>query len=339
MKVGIVGIGVIGSRHAANLARRGDVRIAAVCGRDEARTAAFAATYGAQPFTDCEAMLEAAPLDALFVCTPPGVRLGPIAAAARRGIPCFIEKPPARSIAEAEEIAALLRDSGIVHSVGFMYRYTGAAARARQLILDAGAPVPIVRSVHVCGAGLPEAPTPRWLLDKARSGGPLFDQAIHLIDASRYIAGANGGAVRELHAFGANVQRPKSADYTVEDNFVVNLAYDAGTVQTHTHSWGIARPQVEIELLGRDYRLIVDLTRLGSRLYGEFRGEQIDERFEGENMYAAEADAFLEAVRTGDTSGIRSSYEDAAASLALVVKANESADAGRAIRLTEGAPG
>ncbi|MDI4650079.1 Gfo/Idh/MocA family protein [Cohnella hashimotonis] len=333
MNIGIIGIGVIGLRHIGNLVKRDDVRIAAVCGTDADKTARIAGEYGAEPFTDYRLLFERTPLDAVFVCTPPGVRKGPIHEAAQRGIACFVEKPPARSVSEAEEIAAIVRESGIVCAVGFMYRYAGAVAAARELIARSGAPVPIVRSVHACAAGLPEAPTPRWLLDKAKSGGPMFDQAIHLIDAARYIAGAQGGEVEAIHAFGANVQRPKSADYTVEDNFVVNLAYAHGTVQTHTHSWGVERPRVEIELLGRDYRLTVDLSRLGSRLYGDFRGEEVSAHFPEENMYVDEAAAFLEAARSGDPSGIRSSYADAARSLELVVRANESADEGRAIRL------
>jgi predicted dehydrogenase len=30
---------------------------------------------------------------------------------------------------------------------------------------------------------------PRWFFDKARSGGPIFDQAIHMLDACRYLIG------------------------------------------------------------------------------------------------------------------------------------------------------
>ncbi|WP_217595122.1 Gfo/Idh/MocA family protein [Cohnella sp. GbtcB17] len=333
MNIGVIGAGVIGKRHMGNLAKRDDVRIAAVCGTDAGKTDSVAAEYGAESLTDYGQLFERVPLDAVFVCTPPGVRLGPIREAARRGIACFVEKPPARSVREAQEIEAIVRESGIVCSVGFMYRYAGAVAKARELILGSGGPVPIVRSVHVCAAGLPEAPTPRWLLDKANSGGPMFDQAIHLIDAARYIVGAQSGEVEAIHAFGANAQRPKSVDYTVEDNFVVNLAYARGTVQTHTHSWGVEKPRVEIELLGRDYRLTVDLSRLGSRLYGDFRGEEVSMHFPDENMYADEAAAFLAAARSGDRSSIRSSYADAARSLELVVRANESADEGRSIRL------
>ncbi|MHA6484886.1 Gfo/Idh/MocA family protein [Paenibacillus sp. strain BS8-2] len=326
MRVGVIGIGVIGKRHINNLINIEGVKITAVCGRDEEKTKAIAREFEAQPFTDYQELFDQTELDAVFICTPPGVRTGPIAEAAARGIPCFIEKPPAKTMQEAEEIEMLLRNSGIIHSVGFMYRYAGAVCKARELVEASGGPVPIVRSIHVCGAGLLHATTPRWLYNKSLSGGPIFDQAIHLLDASRYVSGSSGGTVSGIHAFGSNVQRPKSDFFTVEENFIVNLAYSSGTIHTHTHSWGIAESQVKIELLSDDYRLLVDLTTLGSRLHGTYKGQEISFHDADENMYAEEVSVFVDAVRTGDPSAIRSSYADAAVSLGLVIKASESAD-------------
>lgn len=333
MRIGIIGFGVIGSRHMKNLVNIAGVKIAAVCGSNEAKTAAIAGEYGAEPFTDYKQLFEQTPLDAVFICTPPGLRKEPIAEAAARGIPCFIEKPPAKTMQEAEEITEIVQKSGIIHSVGFMYRYTGAVSKAKELIEASGSPVPIVRSIHVCGAGLIQATTPRWLYNKSLSGGPLFDQAIHLVDAARYVAGSRVGTVSDIHAFGSNVQRPKSEEFTVEENFIVNLAYTSGTIHTHTHSWGIAESQAKIELLSDDYRLLVDLTQLGSRLQGSYKGEEISLHYADENMYAEEAAVFLEAVRTGNPTLIRSSYADAAVSLGLVIKANESVDRRQAISL------
>jgi len=333
MKIGVIGVGVIGQRHLKHLAAHGDVEIAAVCGASEERAADVAREYGAEPYTDYKLLFERTPLDAAFVCTPPGLRKGPVAEAAARGVACFIEKPPARTLEEASDIADIVRNSGIVHSVGFMYRYTGAVSKAKALVEADGRTVPIARSIHVCGAGLIGAKTPKWLFDKSLSGGPLFDQAIHLMDATRYLVGKSAGEATGIHAFGGNVRRPKSDEFTVEENFVVNVSYGSGTIHAHTHSWGIADSQAKIELLSDDYRLLVDLTRLGSRLSGHYKGEEISYHYEDENMYAEEVGVFLDAVRTGDSSLIRSSYEDAARSLELVVRANESADGRRSLTL------
>lgn len=333
MRIGVIGAGVIGKRHLGNLVAQPDVQIAAICGRDAAKTAEVAAQYGAQAFTDYQEMFVKTELDAVFICTPPGLRAAPVAEAADRGIACFIEKPPAKSLDEAREIADIVKNSGIIHSVGFMYRYTGAAQKAKELIESTGRPVPIIRSIHVCGAGLIDAPTPRWLWQKELSQGPLFDQGIHLMDATRFVAGVHSGDVTRIHAFGGNVQRPKDAAFTVEENFIVNLSYSSGTIHTHTHSWGIAEPQVIIELLSPEYRLLVDLTRLGSKLTGNFRGEELSFHYADENMYANEVQVFLEAVRTNNQSIVHSAYADAAQSLALVIKANESVDSGSALLL------
>src|SRR5205085_9913225 len=82
LRVGIVGAGWIAGSHAAVLSARDDVVIAAVCDTDTARAAALAAPSGAAVFGDWSAMLDAAALDAVWVCTPPRAHAGPAIAAA-----------------------------------------------------------------------------------------------------------------------------------------------------------------------------------------------------------------------------------------------------------------
>ncbi|MNC49412.1 hypothetical protein D3C81_2051380 [compost metagenome] len=53
------------------------------------------------------------------------------------------------------------------------------------------------------------------------------------------------------------------------------------------------------------------------------------------NPYVAETEAFLHALRTGDTSGIRSSYADAIKTQRVTTAALESARSGKAIRIQE----
>ena len=54
----IVGAGFMGSAHAGNYAALGDrVRVKAVCGRSPERAARVAATVGAEPTVDLDAVL------------------------------------------------------------------------------------------------------------------------------------------------------------------------------------------------------------------------------------------------------------------------------------------
>ncbi len=51
------------------------------------------------------------------------------------------------------------------------------------------------------------------------------------------------------------------------------------------------------------------------------------------NAFQAENQAFINAIRTGDTSGIRSDYEDGMRTLAVTLAANEAARTGKPVRL------
>jgi predicted dehydrogenase len=334
LRVGVIGTGGIASKHLHTLSQQKDIQIAALCDIDEAKVKSAAEKNGAAVYTDCVTMFEQTELDFVLVCTPPGFRLQPVKEAASRGIACFIEKPPAFDLEDARQMKQVIEESGIIAGVGFMYRYAGAIQKAKELI--GGQPVPIVRSVFVCGVALiPD--WPRWFFNKSISGGPILDQAIHILDSSRYLVKDAAGDVEQIQCFGSNVTIPKEGDFTIEDSHVVNLRYGKGTVQSHTHSWAVTQNQVKIELISKDYHLIVDLApETGhhcSTLKGHFKNEPVLFDFSDEDFYVTEMETFLKAVRTKNQSLIRSPYADAAKTLEVVHSANRSAEEGSIIKL------
>ena len=97
--------------------------------------AAKAATYGAQAYTDWEKIFEEVEdLGAILICTPPVLRKPVIQAAVQYNVPFLCEKPPAQSLQEAREIVALLRNTGLIHSVGFNQRYAPSVDRCLELL-------------------------------------------------------------------------------------------------------------------------------------------------------------------------------------------------------------
>jgi predicted dehydrogenase len=326
-RIGVIGTGGIASRHLVNCSKMDNVHISALCDIDEPKVKETASQYGAAAYTDYQKMLDEAELDLLLICTPPGFRIPAVEAAAARGIACFIEKPPAIDLKEAQQITDIIAKSGIIAGVGFMYRYAGAVQKAKELI--AGMPVPIIRSVFVCGVAL-NPDWPRWFFNKSISGGPILDQAIHILDSSRYIAREFAGDITEIHAFGSNVTIPMEGDFSIEDSHVLNLRYDRGTIQSHTHSWAIKSTQVTIELLSNDFQLNINLNpepgHHRSLLTGQVNKERVHFDFTDEDFYVTEMNAFIDAVRSKDQSLIRSPYADAAQTLQVVFSANQSVE-------------
>jgi myo-inositol 2-dehydrogenase / D-chiro-inositol 1-dehydrogenase len=139
LRAGLIGAGWIGRRHAGVLGRRDDVLVAAVCDQDEARAAGVAAGSVATVFTDWQQMLDSTALDAVWVCTPPLAHAAPAIAVLERGIALFLEKPVARSLADAGVISAAAARSAAVCAVG--YQWCAAAPLPGLRAALAGKPV------------------------------------------------------------------------------------------------------------------------------------------------------------------------------------------------------
>src|SRR5947209_2120961 len=122
LRAGIIGAGWIGQRHAQTLAARADVAVIAVCDVDAGRAAQVANPSGADAFSDWREMLDSAPLDALWICTPPRAHAEPAVAALDRGLPLYLEKPIARSLDDAAQIVAAATRGNAVCAVGYQWR-------------------------------------------------------------------------------------------------------------------------------------------------------------------------------------------------------------------------
>ncbi|HXO08142.1 MAG TPA: Gfo/Idh/MocA family oxidoreductase, partial [Solirubrobacteraceae bacterium] len=100
LKVGIIGGGWIARRHVPAIDAAPEVELVAACDADVERAHAIADPRGAHAYQDWRELLEREQLDAIWVCTPPGVHREPTVAALERGVHVFLEKPLARSAAD-----------------------------------------------------------------------------------------------------------------------------------------------------------------------------------------------------------------------------------------------
>jgi predicted dehydrogenase len=152
--MGVVGLGAVAQAvHLPLLAKHPSLfRVAAVCDLSPSTCASLGERFGvdgAGRFGSAEAMLDAARLDAVAILTP-GSHGELAAAAARRGLAVFCEKPLAYTRAEADELAALEPRL----QLGYMKLYDPAVERARALLADRPAP----RSIEVTVLHPPDAP-------------------------------------------------------------------------------------------------------------------------------------------------------------------------------------
>jgi len=314
IRIGIIGAGGIGIKHLNDLKTIGRTEIKAICDIDEQKAKSAQETFGGETYLDFIKMLDAQALDAVLICTPQTVRYAPIKEAAVRGIPIFCEKPPAFSLDDARRVEQVLKEAPVINSVGFMWRYNRIMDRAKDLIK--GHTVSLMRSALLCDAALNPS-LPRWFLLKERSGGPLLDQAIHLLDASRYIL----GDIAYVQSFGNNLVLPKTGEVTVEDSHSLNLRFASGTIGNHLHSWSHRGWVARIELYGNDIALTLDYA--ANSIYGNIKETRVQEKM-SDDPYITELERFLDAVERKDQTILRSPYADAVKTLAVAIAANKS---------------
>lgn len=172
-RVGIVGCGLIGRKH-AEVFRECGHRVTAVADPVAANATALADATGARAYLDPLDMLSREALDIVSVCSPPADHPAAVIAAARRGIQVFCEKPMALTLAEARDMFRACQTAGVALGIGFKLRYEAAFRGAKGLIAEGviGSP----RLVYVTYF----QPKPRisWYLDV----GTLRDTLVHAID-------------------------------------------------------------------------------------------------------------------------------------------------------------
>jgi predicted dehydrogenase len=227
LRVGILGAGWMGGVHARCLSRVPRARVTAVCSRPLSTAEELAAGL-AEPrprvFVDLRTMLDATPLDALYICLPPFAHNGQLELAASRGIHVFVEKPIALSEARARSMADAARSAGIVTQVGYHMRFGGAVRRLAAMIEDgtAGRPT-LFDGRYECNAL--HGP---WWRDRRRSGGQVFEQAIHLYNLAAYFL----GKPVTVCGFAANLCHRATEGYTVEDTSAAAIRFASGALAT-----------------------------------------------------------------------------------------------------------
>jgi predicted dehydrogenase len=287
--VGLLGPAGIGQAHAHayTLVRQvlwppvGVPRLVAVCGRARGRAELTRARYGFERASDRWQDLVTDPaVQVLDNCAPNHLHLEPCLAAIRAGKHVFCEKPLGRSAAEARELRDAAARAGVVHMVGFNYRFLPAVQLARRLI-DEGR----VGRIHHFRARFadasfldPGAPF-TWHQDAEAAGSnALLDLGSHLIDLGRFLVGepaAVGGATATFtpERFDPVTGRPRQVE--TEDAFEATVEFANGALGSlaGTNMAAGRRAHMTFELNGSGGTVVFDLERLNS-LWVHFLGER-----------------------------------------------------------------
>ena len=103
MKIGLIGLGRIGTYHAGNLVDLDEVEQLVVTDAVPAAVASAVERFGATPADSVESLLGA--VDAVMITAPTSLHLGLIQQAVAAGLPTFCEKPVAEDPYAARDLS------------------------------------------------------------------------------------------------------------------------------------------------------------------------------------------------------------------------------------------
>ncbi|GAA3723067.1 hypothetical protein GCM10022268_34080 [Sphingomonas cynarae] len=318
-RIGFIGAGGIAHRHFGVLEQFEDVAIVAIADVDGARADEAAARFGAQAFTDIDAMLDTVEVDALYICVPPFAHGAPERAAIARGLPFFVEKPVALDIATADAIAAEVAAADLVTAVGYHWRYLDTVDEVRGLLAHNPARL-------MSGYWLDSTPPPQWWWHEDQSGGQMVEQTTHLIDLARYLAGdvtrvfGLAGHTDRADFHGLDVPTASTASLQFASGAIANFASTCLLGWNHRVGLHLFGDRLAVEITDRE--LMVDVG------HGRpVRGTQ------GDPVWHEDRD-FIDAVQ-GKENRIRCPYADAVETHRVALAIGESARTGAAIMLEE----
>ncbi|MDR3123726.1 MAG: Gfo/Idh/MocA family oxidoreductase, partial [Treponema sp.] len=215
VRIGSVGLGRLGLRHAENIAGRiQNAELVALCDVDRAKMEDAANRLGVKHrFSSFDELVACKDVDAVVLVSPSALHTGQIAAAMKAGKHVFSEKPLGVTVAECREAEkAVEARPDLVFMLGFMRRFDESYRYARDKVAggEIGKPV-LFRSYSQD----PEKFIQGAIAFAPHSGGQFLDMAVHDIDLARWFTGSEP---ETAYAIGGCYAHPEFAEHKDGDN-------------------------------------------------------------------------------------------------------------------------
>ena len=240
-RVGVIGLGPIGNRHARIYDEMDGAELAGVCDIDRGRADATAAALGVPAFYRVADLLDGADLTMASVATGGTEYVSDhheqTLQALEAGLHVLCEKPFARDAAEAQQMLDKAVAAGIVHMLGTEFRFSTAQALATRAIKQGliGEPRLVNFTMNVPLLADPSGEVPSWWSKREDGGGWLGAYASHIIDQIRTSLG-------EFSGVSASLSLVSDRDWTAEDSYTIHFRLKSGVdgiLQSTAGAWGV----------------------------------------------------------------------------------------------------
>ena len=206
-------------------------------------------------------MLDQAGLDAVMIAVQSRLHAPMVRKALERGLHVFCEKPFCLDWREAEALARLAEEKGVINQVGYHYRYVGPFQEVQRLVAMGA----IGDVTHVLAEAYgPVVLKPKgstWRTQSTEGGGCLYDYAAHPINLVNWCFGLPSGVS------GTILGRIFSAD--TDDEVYSTFTYPSGLSVQLSVNWSddsYRKMSTKISLTGTRGRITADRLELQAYL-------------------------------------------------------------------------
>ena len=293
IRIGVLGAAAIVPAALTNPARSvPEVQILAIAARDPKRAYQFAKKHHVpRVHQTYSALLADSDIDAIYNPLPNSLHAQWTIKALKAGKHVLCEKPMASNAGEAEAMARVAHETGLVLSEAFAYRHHPLTARVKQ-IMTSGELGNIKHLEAEFSFLFPSTRNIRFQYEMG--GGALMDCGCYPVSLVRFLAGAEPQVEHaKARIFSPQVDRGMTADLSFEDGRTARVKCDLRSPKLLTAVLIVEGERGSLRVFN-PY-----LPHVFHRLTVVQPGHTIREKLAGENSYVLQLRAFARAIRRG----------------------------------------
>ena len=274
VRVGVVGVGHLGSIHAKIYKEIPDCTLAAVCDIDKGRLGQITSELGVPGYLDYKDLFDK--VDAVSIATPTKLHYRITEEFLKRHKDVLVEKPFTTSVKEAEALVKIAAKNKTILQVGHIERFNSAFAATKKIIAQPKF-IECHRLAQFTGRSL--------------DVGVVLDLMIHDIDI---VLGLVGSSIKKIESVGINVLTQ------FEDIANTRISFKNGCIANLTASRVSDEAMRKIRIFQKDTYISLDYKEAQASVYRKSGAMIAKENLpiEKEQPLQKELESFIECVIT-----------------------------------------
>jgi predicted dehydrogenase len=315
--VAVIGVGILGSRHARVYQEQADAALVAVVDANREKGTAAATKFNAKYFAQTKEMVQAlgpkgsGELHAVSIATPDHAHFEVVRDCLEGGLDVFVEKPLTMDPAEARSLIALAKERGRVLNVNYSQRWLPEHRHVEDMVRSGA----FGRLAFIESHRWDAAWVPQRMITWGPSTTPIYFMSSHDIDLISFWLDDTVESVQAMSHKGILSTHMKND--AIVDGVVALLRFSRGTVVSLHSSWILPEAfplaaDTYLEVIGSDATVFLGGSTREMRVFRQASSEKVvysgpatatEVQGKLEGAFTQSLRTFLGAVQTRDVNG------------------------------------